>query len=197
MRAALAALLCSFPLHAEGFDLELAPGWLTSTDISASAPVVRARAGWETEWLTPSVSAMLTLSDPGPAVHFGQDGGIKAWGFAAELRAHTRGQLRFFAALGAGAGRLSVLQAENVDMESLHGVTAPYVEAAVGADLDLGTLRLGLALTADFFNRVHSFGDLVIRSCVDEASGPYGQFCPTGQTYRMIGVALTVSRSTN
>ena len=199
MRAAFAALLCSLPVHAAGFDLELGPGWIWSTDVAASAPIVRARAGYETRWLTPSVTGVAALLDPGPLVHQGQSGGIHGWGLAAELRIHTQGRHRLFAGLGLGFGQLIALQVANGDTEGYRGALAPYVEGAVGYQFTAGMLRLGIELTADVFNRVHLDGDLGTRFCVDEGGGspPSSiQFCPTGHSFPMIGLALTLGLST-
>lgn len=80
MRITLAVLVCSLPVHADGLDLEIAPGWTWSTDVSASAPIVRARAGYDTRWFTSSLTGVAALLlDPGPLVHQQQGGGLRAW----------------------------------------------------------------------------------------------------------------------
>jgi hypothetical protein len=196
MRVLFAVVLCSLPLHAEGLELEIAPGWTWATDVSASAPMVRARAGYDTGWFTPSLSVFTALlSDPGPLVHGQQGGGLLAWGVAAEARVHSRGNQRVFAALGAGFGQLMALQAANGDTEGYRGRPAPYVEGAVGYQFVRWGLRLGIELTVDIFNRVHLEGDLGTRFCVDEVGGVIaasGQFCPTGRSFPLFGLALTV-----
>ncbi|HET7784367.1 MAG TPA: hypothetical protein VFL36_00200 [Myxococcales bacterium] len=199
MRAAFVAILCSLPVHADGLDLELAPGWIWSTDISASAPVVRARAGYETRWLTPSVAGMVAPADPGPLLHGGQGGGIQGWGLAAELRIHTQGPHRLFAALGGGFGQLIALQAAEGDTEGYRGALAPYVHGAAGYRFASRAFRLGIELTLDVFNRVHLLGDLGTRICVDGGGAPnaFVRFCPTGSSFPMIGLALTLGYGTD
>jgi len=196
MRARWLIVLAPVAAHAAGVELEVAPGYGRSTDISASAPVLRARLGIEYPWLTPSIFAVgAFLSDPGPLVHQGQRGGWTGWGLAAEARFHTNGEHRFVAALGAGWGQLSTLQVENGDTEGYRGKPAPYVEAAMGYQWVRGQLRLGVELTLDIFNRVHLDGDLGTRFCVDEGGGspPASvQFCPTGRSFPIVGLALTV-----
>ena len=46
--------------------MEVAPGYAWSTDVSASAPVLRARLGVEFPWFTPSIVAVSAFLDPGP-----------------------------------------------------------------------------------------------------------------------------------
>ena len=195
MRILVAALLCSLPVHADGFDLEIAPGWTWSTDVDASAPIVRLRAGYDTRWFTPSLTTVgALLVDPGPRGRQMQGGGLRAWGIAAEARVHTQGDHRLFAALGAGFGRLTALQLANHDTEGWAGYTAPYVEGAVGYQFVRWGLRLGVEFTVDFFNRVHLLGDLGNRICVEGGGSPPAsiQFCPTGRPYPLVGLALTV-----
>jgi hypothetical protein len=181
--------------HAAGIELEVAPGYAWSTDISASAPVLRARLGVEYLWFAPSIVAVgAFLSDPGPRVHYGQRGGWTGWGLAAEVRFHTNGEERFLAAVGAGWGQLSTLQVANGDTEGHGGKPAPYVEAAIGYQWVRGQLRLGLELTLDIFNRVNLYGDLGTRFCVDSAPPGSGFImeCPTGRSFPMVGLALTL-----
>jgi hypothetical protein len=200
MRILLAVLVCSLPIHADGLDLEIAPGWTWSTDVSASAPIVRARAGYDTRWFTSSLTGVgALLLDPGPLVHQRQGGGLRAWGLAAEARVHTQGDHRLFAALGAGFGQLTALQVANGDTEGYRGAPAPYGEGAVGYQFVRWGLRLGVELTVDIFNRVHLDGDLGTRFCVDEGGGspPASiQFCPTGRSFPVVGLALTVGANT-
>lgn len=195
MRILLAVLICSFPIRADGLDLEIAPGWTWSTDVSASAPVVRARAGYDTRWLTYSLVGLAALfTDPGPLMHQGQGGGLRAWGLAAEGRVHGQGKGRFFAALGAGFGQLTVLQAANADTEGYRGAAAPYVEGVLGYQYVGRPLRVGIELTLDVFNRVHLDGDLGNRICVDGGGSPDGfvRFCPTGRPFPLVGLVLTL-----
>jgi hypothetical protein len=176
--------------------MEVAPGYAWSTDISASAPVLRARLGIEYPWFTPSILAVgAFLSDPGPLVHQGQRGGWTGWGLAAEARFHTEGEHRFVAALGAGWGQLSSLQVANGDTEGYRGKPAPYVETAIGYQwVRDEELRIGLELTLDIFNRVNLEGDLGTRFCVDSAPPGQGSImeCPTGGSFPMVGLALTL-----
>ena len=192
MRAALAALLCSFPVSAAGLDLEIAPGWTWSTDVAASGPALRGSAGWDLGWLAPSIVAFAAPLDPGSPSHANQGGGVQAWGFAAELRAHA--QSGFFAALGAGFGKLAALQAADGDTWSYHGAVAPYVAAAAGYQFAWRKIRVGLELTLDVFNRVHFVGDTGLEFCVDTvgATPSASQFCPTGRSFPLVGLALTL-----
>src|SRR5260221_4181203 len=193
-------IVCSQRLHADGLELELAPGLTWSQDVGASSPIVRARAGYDTRLFTLSLTGVAALFlDPGPPGHQHQDGGFRAWGLAAEGRVHTRGDHRLFAALGAGFGQLEVLQAANADTESYRGAPAPYVEGALGYQFVGGGIRLGIELTLDFFNRVHLDGDLGSRICVDEAGGSpssFIQFGPTGRPVLLVRLALTVGANT-
>jgi hypothetical protein len=191
MRAAVAALLCSLPTQAGGLDLEIAPGWTWSTDVAASGPVLRARGGYDLGWLTPSISAFAAPLDPGNVTHR-QGGGIQGWGFAAELRVHA--QRGLFAALGAGIGKLGALQSASDDAKGYRGAVAPYVEAAAGYQFTWRKVRVGLELTVDVFNRVHLVGDLGSRFCVDTGGLPGSsiQFCPTGRSFPLVGLALTL-----
>ncbi|MCA1828831.1 MAG: hypothetical protein ABR567_19565 [Myxococcales bacterium] len=196
MRVILAAFLCALPLHAAGLDVEIAPGlFWWSNDVASAGPVLRARVGYETSWLTPSLTGIWAFLDPGEPSHQGQKGGIAGWGLAAELRVHTSGAHRVFAALGAGLGELSTLQVENGDTEAYHGATAPYVEGAAGYQFVGEKMRFGIELTLDVFNRVHRVGDLGTTFCVDEggANPPAQiQFCPTGRSFPVVGVAVTL-----
>jgi len=195
MRVLWLVVLMPVAAHAAGVELEVAPGYAWSTDISASAPVLRARLGVEFPWFTPSIVGVGGLSDPGRLSHQGQRGGWTGWGLAAELRFHTNGEDRFFAGLGAGWGQLSTLQIENGDTEGYRGKPAPYVEAVIGYQWVHDELRLGIELTLDIFNRVHLDGDFGTRFCVDEGGGspPASvQFCPTGHSFPMVGLALTL-----
>jgi hypothetical protein len=200
MRAAWAIVFMPLAAQAAGVELEIAPGYSWSTEIDASAPVLRARLGLETSWFTPSVLGFLVLDDPGALVHQGQRGGWAGWGLAAEARFHTDGENRFVAALGAGWGQLFALQLENGDTEGYRGKPAPYVEAAVGYQWVGDKLRVGLELTLDVFNRVNLEGDLGGRFCVDSAppgGGNYVMVCPTGRSFPFIGLALTIGFAAN
>ena len=194
MRGRWLILLIPVAAHAAGVDLEVAPGYAWSADISASAPVLRARLGVDYAWFTPSIVGVGAFVDPGPRAHQGQRGGWTGWGVAAEARFHTKGEHRFFAALGAGWGQLSTLQVENGDTEGYGGKPAPYVEAAMGYQWVRGQLRLGVELTLDVFNRVNLEGDLGTRICVDSAPPGSGFImeCPTGRSSPMVGLALTL-----
>jgi hypothetical protein len=75
MRALWLVFLMPVAAHAAGVELEVAPGYAWSTDISASAPVLRARLGVEFPWFTPSIVGVGGLSDPGRLAHQGQRGG--------------------------------------------------------------------------------------------------------------------------
>ena len=199
MRAALAIVLMPLAVQAAAVELEIAPGYAWSTDINASAPVLRARLGIETLWFTPSIVGVAAFSDAGPLVHQGQRGGWTGWGLAAEARFHTDGEHRFVAALGAGWGQLSALQIDNGDTEGYRGKPAPYVEAAIGYQWVRDELRLGLELTLDIFNRVNLEGDLGNRICVDSYPVPnsYIMACPTGRSFPFIGLALTLGFAPN
>src|SRR6266478_5832545 len=133
VRARWLIVLMPVAAHAGGLELEVAPGYAWSTDISASAPLLRGRLGFEFPWFTPSIVGFGGLSDPGPLQHQIQRGGWTGWGLAAEGRFHTNGEHRFFAALGAGWGLLSSLQVKHGDLrgdfEGYRGYAAPYVEA--------------------------------------------------------------------
>jgi hypothetical protein len=195
LRATLVALLlCSLPAQADGLRLTLEPGWIWSNDLPVTAATLRGRAGYELGWLAPSVALMMAPTDPGPRSHGGQNGGIQAWGLAAELRAQTGGRHRFFAALGGGVGQLTAMQAENGDTIGVRGETGPYFEGALGYEFSAGIFRLGLELTGDVFNRVHTVGDLGGPFCVDanQAQGPGSvvQFCPARRSFFMWGLAL-------
>jgi hypothetical protein len=194
MRARWLIVLMPVAAHAAGVELEVAPGYAWSTDISASAPVLRARLGIEYPWFTPSIVGFgAFLSEPGPLVHQGQRGGWTGWGVAAEARFHTNGEHRFFAGLGAGWGQLSTLQIENGDTIGYRGRPGPYVEGAVGYQWAPGQLRLGIELTLDFFNRVNLEGDFGTRFCVDNPPPGSGSIeCPTGHSFPMVGLALTL-----
>jgi hypothetical protein len=180
--------------HAAGVELEVAPGYAWSRDIATSAPVLRGRFGIEYPWFTPSIVAIGTfLGNPGPLVHQGQRGGWTGWGVAADVRFHTSGEHRFVAGLGAGWGQLSTLQVENGDLEGYRGTAAPYVEGAMGYQWVRGDLRLGVELTVDVFNRINLVGDIGSRFCVEGGPtvadiGP----CPTGRSFAMLGLALTL-----
>jgi hypothetical protein len=126
MRAGWLVVFMPVAAHAAGMDLEAAPGWSWSTDISASAPVLRGRLGFEFPWFTPSIVGVGAFSDPGPLVHQNQRGGWNGWGVAAEARVHNEGEHQWFAALGFGWGQLTALQAENGDTEGYRGKPAPY-----------------------------------------------------------------------
>ncbi|HZR10874.1 MAG TPA: hypothetical protein VFA79_19965 [Myxococcales bacterium] len=189
-------VLMPLAAHAAQLEFEIAPGYTWSNDISASAPVLRGRVGIEFPWFTPSIVGVgAFLEDPGPLVHQRQGGGWTGLGVAAEARFHTNGEQRLFVALGAGWGQLSALQAENGDTEGYRGMDAPYVEAALGYQWVGDGLRLGLEVTLDVFNRVNLMGDLGSRICVDSVSPGSGGFvmvCPTGRSFSMIGLALTI-----
>jgi hypothetical protein len=185
MRVGWLIVLMPVAAHAAGVELEVAPGYAWSADISAAAPVLRGRLGVEYSWFTPSIVAVgAFLQDPGPLVHQRQRGGWSGWGVAAEARFHTSGEHRFLAALGAGWGQLSTLQVENGDTEGYRGKAAPYVEASMGYQWVRGQLRLGVELTLDIFNRVDLVGDLGTRICTTQ--------CPTGRSFPMTGLALTL-----
>jgi len=195
MRAPWILLLTPVAAHAMALDLEIAPGIAWSTDIPAAAPVMRGRVGFEFPWFTPSIAAVgAFLTDPGPPAHQGQRGGLTGWGVAAEARFHTEGEYRFVAGVGVGWGQLSTLQQANGDTEGYHGKPAPYVEAVVGYQWAGSDFRAGVVLTLDFFNRVNLEGDLSDRFCADGYPiGPYQiAECPTGRSFPMIGVALTL-----
>jgi hypothetical protein len=197
LRAAIVALLlCSLPAQADGLRLTLEPGWIWSNQIPVSAATLRGRAGYEIGWLAPSVAFMMAPSDPGPRSHGGQDGGIQAWGLAAEMRAQSEAPHRFFVALGGGVGQLTTMQAVNGDTIGYRGETAPYVEGALGYEFSAGIFRLGLELTADVFNRVHLVGDTGGPFCVEpneaQPAGSVFQFCPAKHPFLMWGVALVV-----
>jgi len=189
----LRSLLVLLPVaaHAAGAELELAPGYAWSTDISASAPVVRGRLGVELPWVTPSIIGLAALGDPGVLTHFSQQGGWSGWGVGIEARFHTSGEHRFVAALGFGWGQLSKLQVENGDLEGYRGKPAPYVAAAAGYQWVHDDLRLGLELTLDVFNRVNLVGDLGTRNCPETAALGFPE-CPTGRSFPMLGLAVTL-----
>jgi len=56
MRACWFIVMMPVAAHGAGFELEAAPGYAWSTDVSASAPVLRARLGIEYPWFTPSIA---------------------------------------------------------------------------------------------------------------------------------------------
>jgi hypothetical protein len=98
------------------------------------------------------------------------------------------------AGLGVGWGQLSTLQEANGDTIGYHGKPAPYVEGTAGYHWAGSHFRAGLVLTVDFFNRINLEGDLGNRLCGD--GYPPGTYlvaaCPTGRSFPMIGLALTV-----
>jgi hypothetical protein len=67
------------------------------------------------------------------------------------------------------------------------------LEAAAGYRWVRDKLRLGLELTLDVFNRVNLEGDLGTRFCVDNPPPGVGAIeCPTGHSFPMFGLALTI-----
>jgi len=192
MRAHWLIILMPVAAHAAGVELEVAPGYAWSTDVSASAPVLRGRLGVEYPWFTPSIVGVGAFLSPGPLTHYSQRGGWTGWGLAAEVRFHTEGENRFVAALGGGWGQLSTLQAENGDDEGYQGRPAPYVQAAIGYQRVFGQLRLGIELTLDIFNRVNREGDIGVAFCADVPGSGFVMQCPTGRSFPIVGLALTV-----
>jgi len=192
MRAHWLIILMPVAAHAAGVELEVAPGYAWSTDVSASAPVLRGRLGVEFPWFTPSIVAVSAFLDPGPLGHQRQSGGWTGWGLAAEARFHTEGEHRFVAALGAGWGRLSTLQAENGDLQGYQGKPAPYVQGAIGYQWVRGRLRLGIELTLDIFNRVNREGDLGAVFCHDGVPSSGFVSRSTERSFPIVGLALTL-----
>ena len=199
MRATWFILLVPVAAHAAGVEFEAGPGYAWSTDISgASAALLRARLGVDFGWFTPSIAGFGTLSDPGPLAHQRQGGGWRGWGIAGELRIHSEGEHRIFAALDLGLGQLSTLQAENGDTEGYQGKVAPYVGAALGYQWAAGQLRLAAALTLDLFTNVNLEGDLGTRFCVDNPPIGVGAMeCPTGRAFPMLGLTLSLGFGPN
>lgn len=187
MRSLWIIALCPVALAARGagLELELGPGVGWSTDVSASSPMLRARAGIEMGWLTPSVAAMgalfqnaAELSDrPG-----GQNSALRGWGVAAELRFHTPGRHRLDCGLGVGWGQFIALQPRLAFGSGYRGHAAPYVNGTLGYRfLGHGPMILGVDLTLDVFNRLDHQGE----SCAASQ-------CPTGSSFFVIGIAASI-----
>ena len=188
MRTALAALLCSLPAGAASLELEVAPGYVSS---DASSPVLRARAGVNLDWFTPSIALFTAMfQDPGLPEETGQsEGGLRAWGVAAQARFHTIGTHQLVGGLGIGWGQLIALQPEN-GYYGYRGQPAPYVQFFFGYRAEIGSARLGFELTVDGFNRVNSLSvdDPFAPPCAGTPAG-----CPTHSTIWMAGLALTLA----
>lgn len=58
MDARWLVVLMPVAAHAAGIELEVAPGYAWSTDISASGLALRGRLGVEFPWFTPSIVAL-------------------------------------------------------------------------------------------------------------------------------------------
>ncbi len=183
MRALWLIAVCSTPLaaHTANLELEVTPGFEWSQQIRASTPLLHARAGVQMEWFTVSIVGLAALlQDPKVLSHQFQDGGLRAWGLAAEVRFHTNGPHRFECGLGGGWGQLIALQEANGDFEGYRGHTAPYVEGMVG--------WLGVDLRLDAFNRVDIEGDLGVTQCPPST-------CPMHQTFFVAGLGLSIAWS--
>ena len=189
MRAfVLGFLLCSTAVGAATLELEVAPGYAWSPDVDAPSAILRVRAGVDVGWFTPSVELFTALfQNPGPPSDGNQDGGLRAWGVAAQARFHTPGRHQFVAGAGAGWGQLIVLQPQYGSLAYL-GHPAPYVQAFAGYRAVLGRWRLGLVLALDGFNRVDLRTDFTNPPC---GNSSYTYQCPTGTTMWLRSLALT------
>jgi len=160
---------------------------LTAVWSDASSAVLRARAGADLGWFTPSIALFTALfQDPGQPNDYRQDGGLRAWGVAAQARFHTVGRHQFIGGVGVGWGQLTALRAEN-GAGGFRGNDAPYVQAFTGYRAVLGRARLGFELTLDGFNRVDRLADFqsgILPSCASTSR------CPSGRTLWLPGMAL-------
>lgn len=192
VRTLLIVLLASSASHAATLQLEAGPGLISSNDLTARSPVLRARAGIDFGWFTASAVGLAALfADPQSLSHTVQDGGVRAWATAAEARFHTTGTHQLAAALSLGWGQLESLQDSNGDAQGYRGHAAPYVGGSLGYRYLHRNLRLGADLSLDAFNRVDIVGDTGGAFC--DATGtrsPYA--CPTGSHWYFAGLTLFI-----
>ena len=165
-------------------EVEVAPAWARSTDVDAAAAVLRARAGVELPWFTPSITVFEAfLSD------LERESGLNGWAVAAEGRFHTNGVHRFVAAGAAGWGRLSLREQSRFETQRYTGEPALYLHGAIGYQYALHPLRVGVELTWDRFDAVHFEGETAASFCFNGT--PLYPQCP-GDSSTLVGFAVTL-----
>ena len=130
---ALTCVILQLPAAAARLELEVGAG----AESRAAAPMLTGRVGVDFfDWLTPSLRAF-AVSPPG--------GDVSAWALAGELRAHTRGRVQMFGALGLALGN-AYLFAENDTYSARMVRQGAYLLGELGARLRLFDFFLGLSV---------------------------------------------------
>jgi hypothetical protein len=170
------SLCCALPVKAAGVFAEVAPGFIKSNDFGTGF-LIEARAGLRTDWFTPAIVAFGAPIDPGPISHFGQGGGVQAWGVLLEARVHNPGRHQFSVGAALGWGQLLAAQDTDGDLAGLRGEPAVVGHVVVGYRLQLESLSVGLDAALRRFNRT--------RFESDEGAGYQGGAWALGLTFAL------------
>ena len=159
--------------------VEVGGGMAQSTERYGStqtAPLASVAAALQGSIWSAGLRGLFLLGSPGyasgadPTPH---NGGLSAWGVLAEGGLHTAGNFQLGVRVGAGIGRLVLVQCDCSENQPLEGEVAPTFAASIGASGILGQFRLGIELGGMLFTGV---------SHVSGSPGSPGATTPPGES---------------